>query len=243
MSRQETLDMLEAGQSPERYQRNIGTIGVAGQLQLLNAKVAIVGAGGLGGNIIEHLTRQGVGYLRIIDGDSFAGHNLNRQLLATERNLGVNKAKAAANRIADVNSDVRAEAVPQMLEEENAAELLAGMDVVVDALDNFSSRLLLSKTTQELGIPLVHGAIAGFTGQITTILPGNRGLEKIYKVTAGANKGIETALGNPATTPAVAAAIQAQEVIKLLTGIGEVLHGKLLYFDTEVNCFEILHIG
>jgi len=242
MGRQEVLKILKAGQIPERYQRNIGTIGIDGQLRLLNAKVAIVGAGGLGGTIIELLTRQGVGYLRIIDGDSFAAHNLNRQLLATERNLGVNKAQAAVSRIAEVNSDVCAEAVPRMLDEDNAAGLLAGMDVVVDALDNISSRLLLSKTTQELGIPLVYGAIAGYTGQVTTLLPGDQGLEKLYKVTAGSNKGIEVVLGNPAATPALAAAIQAQEVIKIVTGIGEVLHQRLLYFDTELNIFEILHL-
>ena len=83
MEKYNALRILEDGQIPERYRRNIGTIGVDGQRRLLRAKVAIVGAGGLGGNVIEHLTRQGVGYLRIIDGDFFAAHNLNRQLLAT----------------------------------------------------------------------------------------------------------------------------------------------------------------
>jgi molybdopterin/thiamine biosynthesis adenylyltransferase len=154
----------------------------------------------------------------------------------------MNKAMAATNRVADINSDVSTEAVPQMLDAENALELLTGMDVVVDALDNFSSRLVLSKTTQELGIPLVHGAIAGFTGQVTTLLPGDQWLEKICSST-GADKGIETGLGNPATTPALTAAIQTQEVVKVLTGVGELLHRKLLYFDTEVNLFEILTIG
>jgi molybdopterin/thiamine biosynthesis adenylyltransferase len=242
MSKQAALKMLKTGQMPERYQRNKGTIGLEGQIRLLNSKVAIVGAGGLGGTIIELLTRQGVGYLRIIDGDSFAVHNLNRQLLATERNLGENKAQASVKRIAEVNSDVETEAVPLMLDQDNAAHLLTGMDVVVDALDSISCRLLLSRVTRKLGIPLVHGAIAGFTGQVTTLLPGGHGLEKLYKVTAGSDKGIETALGNPATTPAIAAALQAKEVVKLLTGIGEVLYEKLLYFDTELNIFEILNI-
>lgn len=242
MSKQDTLNMLNAGQMPERYQRNRGTIGLEGQLRLLNSKVAVVGAGGLGGNIIELLTRQGVGYLRIIDGDCFALHNLNRQLLATERNLGKNKALAAAKRIAEVNSDVYAEAIPCMLDKNNAIELLAGMDVVVDALDNISCRLLLSKITRELHIPLVHGAIAGFTGQVTTLLSNDQGLEKIYNVPVPSDKGIEVALGNPATTPAIAAALQAKEVVQLLTGIGEVLHEKLLYFDTEHNIFEILSL-
>lgn len=238
MSRLESLQQLRAGQVPERYQRNIGTICIAGQIRLLEAKVAVVGAGGLGGNIIELLTRQGVGCLRIIDGDSFAAHNLNRQLLATEGNLGMNKAEAAAKRIAEINADVCAEVRQEMLEEANALELLTGMDVVVDALDNISGRLLLSKTAQTLGLPLVHGAIAGFTGQVTTLLPGDGGMEKLYRVSGRPDKGIETGLGNPAATPALAAALQAQEVIKLLTGVGDVLKGKLLYFDTEFNIFE-----
>jgi len=242
MSRMRTIELLENGEVPERYLRNIGTIGIEGQLRLLKSKVVVVGAGGLGGNIIELLTRQGIGYLKIIDGDSFAIHNLNRQLLATERNVGVNKSIAAVQRIAEINSDVFGESVPQMLDEKNAEELLFGMDVVVDALDTISSRLLVSKVAQKLGIPLVHGAIAGFTGQVTTLLPGDNGLEKIYKISAGSDKGIEIVLGNPATTPALAAAIQSQEVVKILTGIGELLHKKLLYFDTELNIFEILAI-
>ena len=242
MSRENSVEFLEKGQIPERYVRNIGTIGIKGQLSLLNAKVAIVGAGGLGGNIIEILARQGLGYLRIIDGDTFALHNLNRQLLATEENLGVNKAQAAALRVAVINSDVEVEGIPQMLTEENAEHLLHGIDIVVDALDTISSRLLVSRVTRKLKIALVHGAIAGFTGQVTTFLPEDIGLEKIYKVSAGSDKGIELSLGNPATTPALAAAIQAQEVVKLVTGIGEVLHKKLFYFDTELNIFEVYEL-
>ena len=242
MPRNHSVELLENGEVPERYLRNIGTIGIDGQLRLLNAKVAVVGAGGLGGNVIELLARQGVGYLKIIDGDGFATHNLNRQLLATEENMGMNKAKAAACRVAVVNSDVHIESIFQMLDEENAEQLLSGMDVVVDALDSIFSRLLVSQVTRKLKIPLVHAAIAGFTGQVTTLLPEDIGLEKIYKVSAGADKGIELSLGNPATTPAFVAAIQAQEVVKIVTGIGELLHKKLFYFDMELNIFEIYQL-
>lgn len=243
MTWQQARRQLRRGEVPERYQRNIGTIGVEGQRKLLEGKVAVVGAGGLGGHIIELLSRQGVGFLKVIDGDAFAAHNLNRQILATEENLATNKAIAAAARAAAINSDVRVEAVPRMLTADNAATLLKGMDVVVDALDSIAARLILSKTAERLAVPLVHGAIAGFTGQVTTVLPGDPGLEKLYKLTAGSDKGVETILGNPAPTPALAASIQAQEVVKLLSGVGEVLSGKLLYFDTELNLFEIIQIG
>ncbi len=240
MGREETLALLEAGQVPERYLRNAGTIGAAGQARLLAARVAVVGAGGLGGTVIELLARMGVGYLRIIDGDAFAAHNLNRQLLATETNLGAGKAAAAAARVACINTDVAVDAVPCMLDAGNAVALLTGMDVIVDALDTIGDRQLLARAARQLAIPLVHGAIAGFTGQVATLLPGDPGLERIYHPAAGPARGIETVLGNPAATPAIAAALQAQEVMKLLTGVGEPLSRKLLYFDTEYNIFETL---
>lgn len=238
----ESFALLTDGKMPERYQRNEGTVGIAGQARLLKSKVAVIGCGGLGGTIIELLARLGVGYLRVIDGDTFAGHNLNRQLMSTEYNLGTNKAIAAAKRVADINTDVQAEPMPYMLDDENADKLIAGMDVIVDALDNISTRILLNKATRKQGIPLVHAAIAGFTGQVMTIMPEDKGLEHIYKVPLGSGKGVEVSLGNPAPTPALAAALQVQEVVKLLTGIGEPLRNKLLYFDTEFNVFEIMNI-
>ena len=240
MARGNSLILLHNGEIPERYRRNIGTIGIDGQKRLLEARVAVVGAGGLGGTIIELLARQGVGFLRIIDGDSFEPVNLNRQLLATERTMGMNKAVSAAARVAEINSEVETHAVPAMFNEDNAKELLSDMNVVVDALDTINCRLLLCRMAQKLKIPLVHAAIAGFTGQVGTILPTRPGLEKLYKTTS---KGIETVLGNPAATPALAAAIQSQEVVKLLTGMGETLSHKLLYFDTELNIYELLHFG
>ncbi|HXY55399.1 MAG TPA: HesA/MoeB/ThiF family protein [Nitrospirota bacterium] len=240
MARGNSLTLLDKGEIPERYRRNIGTIGIDGQKRLLEARVAVVGAGGLGGTIIELLARQGVGFLRIIDGDSFELVNLNRQLLATERTMGVNKAVSAAARVAEINSEVETDAVPAMFNEDNATELLSEMNVIVDALDTINCRLLLCRMAQKLKIPLVHAAIAGFTGQVGTILPTGPGLEKLYKTTS---KGIETVLGNPAATPALAAAIQAQEVVKLLTGMGETLSHKLLYFDTELNIYELLNLG
>ena len=235
----EHLRQLASGTVPERYLRNIGTVGIDGQIRLLRAKIAVVGAGGLGGMALELLARQGAGFLRIIDGDTFAVHNLNRQLVATAATLGENKAVAAVGRIAAVNPDTGTEAVPYMLDADNAAALLDGMDVAVDALDNIPSRLVLAAAAREAGIPLVHAAIAGFTGQVATIFPGDRSLERIYRTTAGASQGIEAVLGNPAATPALAAALQVQEVVKLITGVGEPLRGKMLYFDTGHNLFEI----
>lgn len=243
MSREDALALLARGEVPERYRRNMGTIGLDGQARLLGARVAIVGAGGLGGTVIELLARQGVGFMRIIDGDVFAPHNLNRQLFATERTVGMNKAAAAAERVSEVNSDVETHVVAEMLDDENATELLSGMDVIVDALDSIQCRLLLCRIARTLKIPLVHAAIAGMTGQVGTIMPDGPGLEKIYARTGKSDRGIEAVLGNPAATPALAAAIQAQEVVKILCGIGNIIVGRLLYFDTELNIYEFIDLG
>lgn len=226
----------------ERYDRNQGTIGWDGQEKLAAAKVAVIGAGGLGGLTVELLARMGVGYLKVIDGDTFAAHNLNRQLLATEANLGRSKAHEAVSRITAINSEIVAEAVAVMLSDTNAIELLAGIDVIVDCLDNFSARQYAGQAARQLGIPLVHAAIAGFTGQVATIFPGDKSLELIYKPSGKSDRGIEVVLGNPAATPALAAALEVQEVVKLITGIGEPLRNKLLYFDTELNIFDIFEL-
>lgn len=234
-----SVQSLSQGIVPERYRRNAGTVGLKGQLRLLECKAAVVGAGGLGGTVIELLARMGIGYLKIIDGDNFALHNLNRQIIATESNIGCSKADAAAKRVAAVNSDVEVHYENCMLDEKNAAELLSGMDVILDGLDNISSRLILAKAARQLRIPLVHAAIAGWTGQVMTIFPGDKGLEDIYSTTEN-NTGIETVLGNPAATPALAASLQVHEAVKVLTGKGEPIRNKLLYFDAEHSVFEFI---
>ena len=243
MSREQSVYQLLSGNIPERYLRNLGTIGIAGQLALLNSRVAVVGAGGLGGLTIELLARQGVGYLTVVDGDCFACHNLNRQILATEHTLGMNKALTSVSRVAEINPEVKVAAVSEMLTADNAAEILSGVDVIIDALDSISSRRILFQTAQELKIPLVHAAIAGFTGRVSTILPGDHGASALFARPTESDHGIESVLGNPTVTPAVAAALQVQEAVKLITGMGTPLRRQMLYFDLEYNVFEIIQLS
>jgi len=226
------ITALERGTVPQRYLRNIGTIGTEGQIRLLKSCVAVVGAGGLGGTIIELLARMGVGKIIIIDGDRFAEQNLNRQLMCTEKAIGKFKAKVAAARVRRINSAVTVTAITQRLTEENAVRLLKGAHVVLDGLDNLPSRLAVEKACRELGVPFVHGSIAGFTGQVMTIYPEDPGLRAIYGAMEEVPEaGIETRLGNPATTPAIVAAWQVQETIKIITGIGEPLRNRLVIID------------
>jgi molybdopterin/thiamine biosynthesis adenylyltransferase len=223
---------LKNGIVPWRYLRNIGTIGMEGQIKLLQSTVAVVGAGGLGGTIIELLARQGIGRIIIIDNDRFTEQNLNRQLMSTERNLGKYKALVAAKRVAQINSAVAVTALIEKLNENNAHRLINGAQVVADALDNLPSRFAVETACRTLGIPLVHGTIAGFCGQLMTIFPEDAGLRCIYSPSDRIRgQGIEMKIGNPSATPAIIAAWQVQEIVKIITGIGKPLRNCLLLLD------------
>jgi molybdopterin/thiamine biosynthesis adenylyltransferase len=223
---------LKQGITPWRYLRNIGTIGIDGQMKLLQSTVAVVGAGGLGGTIIELLARQGIGHIIIIDNDCFAEQNLNRQLMSTEKNLGKYKALVAAKRVAQINSAVTVTTFVEKLNKENAHRLLKSAKVVADALDNLPSRFAMENACRSLGIPLVYGTIAGFCGQLTTIFPEDAGLCCIYGCSDRfPEQGIEVKIGNPSATPAIVAAWQVQEIVKIITGIGKPLRNSLLLLD------------
>ena len=221
---------LERSILPARYQRNRTAMSVTDQLILFRSSVAVIGCGGLGGYVIEELARLGVGRLVVIDPDVFEEHNLNRQLLSSPADLGTPKVDAAVRRIGDINPAVTV--VPQQLafSSGNGAELLSSCRLVVDALDNIAVRLELAETCARLGIPLVHGAIAGWYGHIATVLPGDATLRDLYACHGG-EKGIEQQLGNPSFTPAVVASLQAAEACKLLLGMGTTLKGRTLMID------------
>jgi len=233
---------LCVGLPPERYARNLGTTGLDGQARLLRACVAVVGCGGLGGWIIEVLARMGIGRLVLIDSDRFEVSNLNRQAGCLEGNLGRPKAECLAERVRAVNGAVEPVAHVARLTEANAATLLGGVEVVVDALDTLPDRLALARAAAALGVPLVHGAIGGYTGQVMTILPGDPGLEGLYGGAGWPARGVEVELGNPAATPMMVAAWQAQEVIKLLLGKGDILRNRLLVLDAEYGEVTEIHI-
>ena len=224
---------------PLRYLRNFGTIGFEGQLKLLHATAGVVGVGGLGGLIAELLARMGVGSLVLIDADRFEDNNLNRQLVSTQNNLGRNKVDCAGQRIGQINSGTTLSLYAQRLDSETSEELLSPCHVVADALDNVPSRFVLQKTAHSLGIPMVHGAIGGFLGQVTTVFPEDKGLYAFYpEGESSRDSRAETILGNPAPTPAMIASWQAQEMIKYLTGLGELLRNRMLIFDAQTATVE-----
>ena len=228
------IEALKQGIIPWRYLRNIGTIDLDGQIALLESTVAVVGAGGLGGVVIELLARQGVGHLIIIDNDRFTERNLNRQLMSTERNLSEYKVTVAAKRVGQINSAVTVTTFRERLTGENAQNLLSGARVVADGLDNLSSRLVVEKACRQLAIPYVYASAAGSGGQLMTIFPEDVGLSSIYGPPSDSlpEHGMETKIGIPPATPAMIATLETQEVVKIITGIGKPARHQLLLVDT-----------
>jgi molybdopterin/thiamine biosynthesis adenylyltransferase len=218
---------------PERYQRNIGSIGIEGQARLLASKVAIVGVGGLGGFVLELLLRLGVGALAVIDEDIFSENNLNRQLLSQITNIGGGKVEFARQRAEAVNPATTMETYCLRATESDLTEMIDGSDVVVDGLDDIPTRYVVQRVTQGLAIPFVHGAVAGFRGQVMTIFPEDKGLEFIYGPEADPEAGDEMELGTPCVTPALVASLQVAEVIKVLLGWKDVIRNRLYVLNLK----------
>ncbi|MHC4843012.1 MAG: ThiF family adenylyltransferase [Planctomycetota bacterium] len=219
--------LLEKDIIPPRYQYNIGSLGADGQKKLLESSVIIVGLGGLGGYVAENLARSGIGKIIGIDPDKFEESNLNRQLLADKGSLGSNKTEKAKERIAKVNPAVEFKGYSSFFDEVDD-KIFNTSDLIFDCLDNAPDRFLLEKKCNATNIVLIHGAIAGWYGQIAVIWPGTNMFEKIYK---SQNKGIEKNIGNLPFSAAVAASLMAAEGIKVLLEKNVEKKQKVTFFD------------
>jgi molybdopterin/thiamine biosynthesis adenylyltransferase len=239
------ITALKQGIIPSRYLRNIGTIGLDGQIKLLQSTVAVVGAGGLGSSVVELLARQGIGHLIIIDNDRFTEQNLNRQIMSTEKNLGKYKITMAAKRVKEINSATTVTTFRERLTRDNAEKLLGSARLVVDGLDNLSSRLVVERTCRQLAIPYIHASIGGFSGQLMTIFPGDVGLSSLYGSSSNTvpEQGIETRIGNPPATVAMIAALQVQEVVKIITGVGAPIRNQILFVDAREFVIDRIELG
>jgi molybdopterin/thiamine biosynthesis adenylyltransferase len=230
-----------------RYSRHIilPKIGAAGQRKLLDAKVLCIGAGGLGSPAAMYLAAAGVGTLGIVDFDRVDLTNLQRQLLHDTSDVGRPKVDSAAERIGDINPEVDVVKHNVVLSSDNAFDILGQYDIVVDGSDNFPVRYLVNDATQMLGKPLVYGSIFQFDGQATVFLPGPE--TPCYRclfpeppppgtVPSCAEGGVFGVL------PGIIGSIQAVEAIKLITGIGEPLVGRLLLFDALAMDFTSVNL-
>lgn len=241
--RQAEIAALELGVLPLRYLRSYGTVGLDGQLVLLRSCVAVIGLGGLGGYAVEGLARMGIGQLVLVDGDVFMEHNLNRQVLSDEPNLGRLKTEVVAERVRRINPGVDVVLHSQYATKDNLAGILAGVDIVIDALDRLPTRLMLQRAAAEAGIPMVHGAIAGWVGQVMTIFPEDSGLRTLYGSDPVPEQGAEAEQGCPAASPMMVAAFQVHETIKVLLGKGEPVRNRMLFIDAAFGEVRALELG
>lgn len=239
--REVEIAALEEEIVPEHYQRNIGTIGLEGQSDLLSSHVAVIGAGGLGGTVLEILARFGVGIITIADFDRFEESNLNRQLLSSVTELKKKKTAAAVRRVNLINPAVEVRAFSEKITTKNAHKIIEGADIVTDCLGGLPDRFIVEAAAKKLKVPMVHAALAGFTGQLTTIFPEDGGLKLIYGGPAGLPKwGCEATLGTPPAMVIYMAALQANEVVKVLLKTGEPFRNVLLHID--LNAAQIKHL-
>ena len=222
-----------------RYDRQIMIFGKKSQEKLKKARVAIVGVGGLGSPISIYLTTAGIGYLFLIDEQRPELSNLNRQILYGEEDLN-KKAKvlSAKEKLKQLNSQVEIKTWAKRISRENAQDLLDDVDIAVDALDNFETRYLLNEFCVNHRKPLIHAAVEGFYGQITTIVPGKTACLRCLFPNPPKKKKFPI-IG---VTAGLFGVLEANEVIKLITGCGDNLIGKLFTYDLRHNKAEYVDI-
>lgn len=218
-------------QEKYRYDRHLKLelIGEEGQLKLKNAKVLVVGSGGLGCPALQYLTAAGVGYLGIIDGDKLERSNLQRQILFREEDIGKNKAIAARAQLSQLNSEIEIEALPYHLSTKNALNLIPNYDVVLDGTDNFATRYLINDACVILDKPFVYGGIFKFQGQYTVFNYNNGPTYRCLFPDPPTATDVPNCsqVGVLGVLPGLIGIHQATEVIKIVTGIGEVASGVL----------------
>lgn len=218
---------MSAESSNARYLRHIPLFSKGGQKKLKDARILLAGAGGLGSAIATYLAAAGVGYIRIVDEDVVERSNLNRQILFHEQDIGVCKVEAAEKTIHALNSDVEVDAVCRHIDETSVGDLVQGMDMILDGMDNFAARYVLNRAGLNEKIPFIHGAVNGFYGQVTTLIPGvTPCLRCIVPTTPTWEK--NAIIG---VTCGAIGSVEASEAIKYLTGTGKLLENRLLLWD------------
>ncbi len=218
-----------------RYRRQliIPEVGVPGQEKLQKAHVIVIGAGGLGSPVLMYLAAAGVGTIGIIDHDEVRTSNLQRQIMYVTGDIARLKAETAAERLTHLNPLVDARPYAVRFDEANAVELLRGYEIAVDCSDNYDTRYLINDATRDAGIPMIYGAVSQFMGQVSVFnYRGGPQYRDLYpeetRTAADANPSEQGVIG---ALPGIIGSYQACEVIKIITGAGDVLSGRLLQID------------
>ncbi|MHA7056601.1 molybdopterin-synthase adenylyltransferase MoeB [Aquimarina sp. M1] len=218
-----------------QYSRHIllNEIGMEGQEKLKSAKILVIGAGGLGCPVLQYITAAGVGTIGIIDNDIVGQTNLQRQVLYTIDDIGKSKAKVASEKLSRLNPYVFFKVYEEKLDKDNAVALFSEYDIIVDGSDNFPTRYLVNDACILTDRPLVFGSIFKFQGQVSVLNYENGPTYRCLFPNPPEQGTVPNCsdIGVLGVLPGIIGSLQANEVIKMITGIGEVLKGKLLYFD------------
>lgn len=229
----------------ERYSRHIilKDIGGVGQEKILNAKVLIIGTGGLGAPAALYLAAAGVGTLGLVDGDVVDMSNLQRQVIHFTPDVGKSKVQSAAEKIAQINPDVKVKTYNTLFTADNALELLSDYDFVIDGTDNFPAKFLINDACVMAKKPFSHGGILRFDGQTMTVVPGSATYRCVFHsppppnaVPTCSQAGVLGAIAGMLGT------IQAAEALKYITGVGELLTNRLLIFDAKTMAFRTVKV-
>lgn len=226
--------MALSADETRRYARHLvlRDVGGEGQQKLKAARVLIVGAGGLGSPAIAYLAAAGVGTLGVVDHDVVSLSNLQRQIIHRTADAGTGKVTSAQTFATAINPNVNVVPHAVRLEAGNAGGLVAGYDLVLDGTDNFETRRAVANAAERAARPLVSGAVSMWDGQVTVFLPGGRRFADLYPVTPDADDLPSCELvGVMGPLTGVIGTLMAMEAIKLITGIGEPLAGRLLLYD------------
>jgi len=237
----------------EIISRQMSIVTKSQQTRFKDAKVAVIGCGGIGGSAIEQLARMGIGNLNLIDKDVFDLSNLNRQLISGLDNLAKEKSFSAKERVRNINPYVKVQAFNEELNENNVEEVIEDCDVVVDALDNLVTRVIVSRSAKKLNIPYVHGAIHGTMGQVSVFTPETKSYEEMFQLPS-INKELNEDVKNdikqinqeipPVIGPItnIVGSLESFEAFKLITGIGDVTYSpKLLTFNIlDLSSFDLV---
>ncbi|MFV0522607.1 MAG: HesA/MoeB/ThiF family protein [Mangrovibacterium sp.] len=226
-----------------KYNRHITLpqIGENGQQKIINARVLVVGAGGLGSPVLQYLTAAGVGTIGIVDGDVVDLSNLQRQILYKEEQIGKLKVEMAKNSLNKLNSEVHIITYPIEINEDNAEEIISCYDIVVGATDSFNSRKCIDSETRKQQKAFVHASVCEFGGQLSVF--NYNGAPSYSDLFPNTSDKEELPLGVMGVLPGILGVMQACEVIKIITGCGEVLAGKLLVYDALTASTNILDIN
>ena len=226
------------GDSQERYRRQLELFGRSGQKALKNSTVAVVGLGGLGSPAATYLAIAGVGELVLADHDEVVLSNLNRQFLHWDKDLNRGKTSSAREKLQNLNQEITVKTLEGKLTSRNIHSL-PEIDLIIGSVDNFETRYLLNNFSIDRDIPYIHGAIEGFSGQLTTVIPGETPCLRCFFPDKPPEKTGIPVLG---TTAGVIGTLMANEAIKYLTGKGELTTGELVIVDLSSNDFDSIKI-